>query len=177
MKGSILARIVKDISLASYSDDTPLSAKVDKTLKDAIPPDVYGWFMGEVCPPILSGSQGLKLIGWLFKNVKRAELNLVHIKMIRQARREQFIDIVKDNLPTPAVMAHVTIEQLEAYTFNEDVGENLIPYIAEVIKRDRETVMIALQWSLRAKYITDDDLKWMLRYCRPVSEYTQLLLI
>lgn len=177
MKGSILAQIVKEISLASYVDDTPLSTKTDKTLRAAIPPDIYDWFMGEVCPPTLSGSQGLKLLGWLFKSLKKAEINLNHIKLIRQARREQFIEIVRENLPTPAIMANVTKDQLEAYKNFRHKESDLIPYLAKILKRDDETIVVSLQWTLRGKLITENDLDWMLRYCKPVSEYTQLLLI
>ena len=57
-KVSILGRIVKEVSLESYADDTPLTTKVDHTLKAAIPADVYNWFMGEIAPPPFSGSQG-----------------------------------------------------------------------------------------------------------------------
>lgn len=176
-KGSILGRIVKEISLASYADDTPLSDKIEQTLVAAIPSDVYQWFMEEIAPPPLSNTQGKKLLSWLFKNIKKAELDLNHIKLIRQARREQFIDIVKENLPTPATMAHVTSEHLEAYELGGDYEQELAPYLANIIKRDIATIMVSLQWSLKAGAISDNDLKWMLRYCKPVSEYQQLLLI
>jgi len=176
-QGSILGRIVKEVSLEAYANDTPLTAKIEGTLKAAIPADVYNWFMGEIAPPPLSNSQGLKLLGWLFKNIRRAELDLKHIGMIRQARREQFIEILKQNLPTQAIMANVTKDQIQGAEFPLDVTFDLIPYLSKTVKRDEDTVTIALQWARNSKAITDDDLKWMLRYCKPVSEYTQLLLI
>jgi hypothetical protein len=176
-KGSVLSQIVKEISLANFADETPLTTKVDQTIKLAIPGDVYDWFMKEVCPPNFSGSQGLKLIKWLFSDIKRAKLDLKHIGLIRRARREQFIDFVIENLPTPAVMANTTKEHLEAYKFDSDMLEILIPYLAKVVKRDEPTVQVALRWAMVGKLINDDDCRWMLRYCKPVSEYEQLLLI
>ena len=176
-KGSILSGIVREISIASYADDTPLSNKIELTLKSAIPGDVYEWFIGEVCPPTLSNSQGLKLLGWLFKDIKKAKLDLKHIKLIRQARREQFIDNLTENLPTPATMAHVTKDHLQAYNIDDNITENLVPYLSKAIKRDVETITVALQWSIKEGSISMDDCQWMLRYCRPVSEYEQLLLI
>src|SRR5678809_490736 len=107
-KGSILSRIVKEISLANFADETPLSDKVSWTITQAIPEDIFGWFINEISPPPLSNSQGLKLLGWLFTDIKKAKINLKHIGLIRQARREQFIDYVTENLPTPAVMANTT---------------------------------------------------------------------
>jgi hypothetical protein len=176
-QGSILGRIAKEVSLSNYLDDTPLSAVVDKTLRAAIPIDVYDWFMKEICPPVLSGRQGRQLLSWLFKNIKKAEIDLNHIKLIRQARRESIIDIIKDNLPTPATMAHVTTEHLEAYQIEDCIKEELIPYLAGIIKRDEQTILVSIQWSLKAGAIGSDDLHWMLRYCKPVSEYIQLNLI
>src|SRR5688572_21373587 len=176
-QGSILSRIAKEISLSNYADDTPLSSKIELTIKAAIPADIYEWFMGEIAPPPLSNSQGLKLLGWLFKNIRKAELDLKHIGLIRQARREQFIEIVKENLPTVAIMSYVTREQLERQEFSEDIVFDLIPYLAKSVKRDEETVTIAIQWAIQEKVISMDDCLWMLRYCKPVSEYTQLLLI
>jgi hypothetical protein len=176
-RGSILGRIVKEVSLSNHADDTPLTSKVDHTLKQAIPGDVYGWFMGEIAPPPLSGSQGLRLLGWLFKNIVKAELNLQHIKMIRQARREEFIEIVRENLPTVATMAHVTKEHIVSYNIPDEVKEYLVPYLSKILKRDVETIMVAMQWALKAKSISEDDCLWMIRYCKPVSEYQQLLLI
>jgi hypothetical protein len=176
-QGSILGRIAKEISLSDYADDTPLSVKIDGTIKAAIPADVYDWFIGEIAPPPLSNSQGLKLLGWLFKNIKRAELDLKHIALIRQARREQFIEAVKEHLPTVATMAHVTEDHLSNYIFEEGIATDLVPYLSHIIKRDVETITVSLQWSMKDKAITIDDCKWMMRYCKPVSEYTQLLLI
>jgi len=176
-KGSILSRIVKEISLANFADETPLSDKVSWTITQAIPEDIFGWFINEISPPPLSNSQGLKLLGWLFTDIKKAKLNLKHIGLIRQARREQFIDYVTENLPTPAVMANTTKEHLEAYKFDSDMLEILIPYLAKVVKRDEPTVQVALRWAMVGKLINDDDCRWMLRYCKPVSEYEQLLLI
>lgn len=176
-QGSILGRIAKEISLSNYADDTPLTIKIEQTLHAAVPADIYDWFMGEIAPPPLSGSQGLKLLGWLFKNIKRAELDLKHISLIRQARREQFIEIIRDNLPTQATMAHVTKEHLEAYDMGQLANEQLVPYLAKHLKRDEQTVLIAISWAIKAKDISPDDCLWMLRYCKPVSEYTQLLLI
>lgn len=177
MKGSILGKIAKEVSLSSYADDTPLSEKIEHTLSQAIPGDVYEWFMGEIAPPSLSNTQGKKLLSWLFKNIKKAELDLGHIKLIRQARREQFIDVVRENLPTPAIMANVTKDQIQAAEFPLDVTFDLIPYLAKTIKRDEDTITIAIKWAMTSKYISEDDLLWMLRYCKPVSEYQQLLLI
>lgn len=176
-RGSILGRIVKEISLHNYADDTPLTAKLHNTLRAAIPQDVYDWFMGEIGPIPLSGSQGKKLLSWLFKNISRAELNLNHIKLIRQARKEQFIEILKENLPTQATMAHVSFEHLEAFQIDNETRETLIPYLSNIIKRDNETILVSIQWSIKSGAISTEDLKWMLRYCRPVSEYEQLLLI
>lgn len=176
-QGSILGRIAKEISLAAYASDTPLSAKIEGTIKAAIPTDVYEWFMGEIAPPPLSNNQGLKLLGWLFTDIKRAKLDLKHIGLIRQARREQMIELLKENLPTPAIMANVTKDQIQGAEMPLDVTFYLIPYLAKTLKRDEDTVTIAISWALRAKTISEDDLKWLLRYCKPVSEYTQLLLI
>ena len=176
-RGSIIGKIVAEIALQNYEDETPLADKVNYAIERGIPDDIRPWFLAQLSDKPLTGKQGLKLIGWIFKNTKRAEINLTNIKKLRQARREQIIDTVKENLPTQAVMAHITNEQLEVYKFSEEVTEHLIPYLAQTIKRDEATIKIGLQWSLHSKLITEDDMQWLLRYAKPVNEYVQLMLI
>lgn len=175
-KGSILSRIVKEISLANYASDTPLTSKVEWYIDQAIPLDVRGWFFAEVGNQPLSQEQGLRLIKWLFLDHKKGKINTKNIKLIRQARREQYLEIIKENLPTPAVMANVTAIQLSVYILPDDIKSKLLPYLAQTLKRDQNSVTIAIQWATRSNKLSGLDHEWMLRYTQPISEFEQILL-
>lgn len=176
-KGSIIGQIVKEISLANYDDDTPLSHRVEWFLGQAIPEDIYHWFMAQIGEKPLSGKQGRRLVEWLCKDVKKAIINQEHIKKIRKARREDFLEILRENLPSQAVMVNITAQQLEAVEFNENVVFYLVPFLSNALKRDEDTITIGLQWCLTEKVLTVNDLHWMTRYCKPVNEFQQLLLL
>lgn len=175
-KGTILSRIVSDIALSNYLDESPLSDRINYAIEKALPDDIREWFLEEIGATNLSGKQGLKLVKWLFSDHKKAIIDLKHIRLIRQARREQIVEIVRENLPTPAVMANVTKDQLEKYNLTEEVASDIIDYLATTIRRDRETVIIALQWATNSKHLTKEDINWLRRYSKPIAEYTQLLL-
>lgn len=163
--------------MANYEDDTPLSSKVEWFLRQALPDDIYAWFLEQIGEKPLTGRQGMRLVQWLCIDVKKAIINKNNVKKIRKARKEEFIEVIKQNLPTPGIMANVTKDQLEGYEFEESVTSILIPHLSLTLKRDEATVTIALQWSLRGKLISQDDMQWMVRYCKPANEFEQVLLL
>ena len=176
MKGTILGRIVRDIALEAYRDEEPLGSRVNWAIYHAIPDDMRSWFYEEFNNPPLSQKQGLRLVSWLFKEPRKAIVDLSKIKLLRQARREQFIDIVKDNLPTPTLMVNLTDNAPGVYTATSELHKDLIEYLSNSLKADKDRVTVALQWAIRSHKLRGNDLNWFRRFIKQNSEYEQLLL-
>lgn len=175
-KGTILGKIVKDISLANYADDEPLGQRVHWAIFNAIPDDMRAWFFEEFCNPPLSQKQGLRLVSWLFKDPRKAIINIQNIRQLRAARREELVDLVKENLPANALMANVTYQHLEIYSETKEAYKEVIAFLSKAIRADEDRVSISIQWMLTDGKLRRNDLEWFSRLIKPYAEYEQLLL-
>lgn len=175
-----LDRIKKELGkyLPEVTDNTlPVLPKSKRVVYLALPLDCRDWFLDSLgALPLKYQWTAQRIIVWIFKDLKKLKIDLAKVERIRKARVEWFIDTIRENLPSMALMAHITEETMTLYR-DYSYHSDLIDCLVRDVKADKDRIVVAVGLCHKSGAISYDDLKFMLRMTRPVPSFLQSILL
>jgi len=155
----------------------PILPKSKKVLNMALPLDSRDWFLDALgALPLRYQWTAQRIIVWIFKDIRKLKIDLTKVERIRKARVEWFIETITENLPSMALMAHITEETMKLY-LGYSYQSDLIECLCRDIKADKDRVVVSVGLCHKSGAISNDDLDFMLRMTRPVPSFVQSILL